>query len=186
MGTFLNHSLKSSEGPDEWLDFFALASSAFAVLESTPRIPGQDHLSDQQTFEKLLQIEKRLDVLNKLSGFRVVARHISNDKKTGRYHLITLDLEIMRARIQSYEPKDIDLASAEYSKKEAEITSGRNLQVVLVSSESIHALKMAYPSYFLDAELFSKQITMIRKQLEKLKGGYGTARRRPRPSLGGS
>lgn len=183
MGTFLNHSLKSSEGPDEWLDFFALASSAFAVLESTPRIPGQDHLSDQQTFEKLLQIEKRLDVLNKLSGFRVVTRHISNDKKKGRYHLITLNLETMRANIQSYESKDIDIASLEYSQKEAEISSGRNLQVVLVSSESINALKMAYPSYFLDAELFSKQIVLIRKELEKLKGNYVPVRRSIRTSL---
>lgn len=39
MGTFLEHSLKSSEGPDEWLSFFSLASSAFAILESTPRAP---------------------------------------------------------------------------------------------------------------------------------------------------
>ncbi len=186
MGTFLDHSLKSSEGPEEWLDFFALASSAFAVLESTPRVPGYDHLSDQETFEKLLQIEKRLDVLNKLSGFRVVARHISDDKKKGRYHLITLDLEKMRANIQSYEAKDIDTASAAYSTKEAEISSGRNLQVVLVSSESISALKKAYPSYFLDAELFFKQITVIRKQLEKLKGNNIAVRRGTRPSLGGS
>ena len=183
MGTFLNHSLKSSEGPDEWLDFFALASSAFAALESTPRIPGQDHLSDQQTFERVLLIEKRLDVLNKLSGFRVVARHISNDKKKGRYHLITLNLETMRANIQSYESKYIDIASSEYSKKEAEIASGRNLQVVLVSSESINALKMAYPSYFLDAELFAKQITLIRKNLEKMKRNYVPARRGARPAL---
>jgi putative GTP pyrophosphokinase len=178
MGTFLDHSLKSSEGPEEWLDFFALASSAFSVLERTPRIPGHDHLSDQETFEKLLQMEKRLDVLNKLSGFRVVARHISDDKKEGRYHLITLDLEKMRASIQSYEAKDIDTASAAYSTKEAEISSGRNLQVVLVSSESISALKKAYPSYFLDAELFFKQIAVIRNKLEKLKGNYVAVRRR--------
>lgn len=183
MGTFLDHSLKSSEGPDEWLDFFALAGSAFAVLESTPRIVGHDNLSDQETFEKLLQMEKRLDVLNKLSGFRVVARHISDDKKKGRYHLITLDLEKMRANIQSYEAKDIDIASAEYSKKEAEISSGRNLQVVLVSSESINALKMAYPSYFLDAELFSRQILGIRRRLEKMKGIYVPVRRVLRPPL---
>ncbi len=40
MGTFLDHSLKSSEGPDEWLDFFALMSSAFAIIEKTPMVPG--------------------------------------------------------------------------------------------------------------------------------------------------
>jgi hypothetical protein len=44
------------------------------------------------------------------------------------------------------------------------------MQVVLVSSESIIGLKKAYPSYFLDAELFSKQIKVIKKRLEKIKG----------------
>jgi hypothetical protein len=169
MGTFLSYSLKSSEGPEEWLSFFALASSAFAVLESTPRIPGYDKLSDQETFEKLLLIEKQLDILSQLSGFRLVTRHITNDKKKGQYHLITLDIDNKKARIQSYESKNIDLANTEYSKQEAEISSGKNLQVVLVSSKSIIALKKAYPSYFLDAALFTRQFITIRKQLEKLK-----------------
>ncbi len=169
MGTFLNHSLKSNEGPDSWLDFFALASSAFAILESTPRIPKFSHMSDQETFEELLSQEKSLDVLSKLSGFRVAARHIKDDKKKGHYHLVTLDLGEMMARIQSYEPKDIKQANIDYSIKEAEINSGKNLQVVLVASESISALKKAYPSYFLDAKLFAKQIENVYKQLENLK-----------------
>ncbi len=169
MGTFLDHSLKSSEGPDKWLSFFALASSAFAILESTPRIPQYSHLSDQETFEELLKQEKDLDVLNKLSGFRVAAKHIKDDKKKGHYHLVTLDLDSMKASIQSYEPKDINEANEQYSLKEAEVNSGKNIQVVLVTSESIGALKKAYPSYFLDAELFNKQIGNVGKQLIKLK-----------------
>ncbi|EHB5529226.1 TPA: RelA/SpoT domain-containing protein [Vibrio cholerae] len=168
MGTFLDHSLKSSEGPEKWLDFFALASSAFAILESTPRIPQFSELSDEETFLKLLQQEKDLDVLSKLSGFRVAAKHIRDDKKKGHYHLVTLDLDAMRATIQSYEPKDIHQANAQYSLKEAEVHAGKNMQVVLVTSESIAALKKAYPSYFLDAELFNRQIANVRKQLVKL------------------
>lgn len=169
MGTFLDLSLKSSEGPDKWLDFFALASSAFAILESTPRIPKFAHLSDQETLEELLRQEKLLDVTNKLAGFRVAARHIKDDKKKGHYHLIILDLDKMMARIQSYEVKDIQQANIDYSLVEAKVNNGENLQVVLVTSESIKALKQAYPSYFLDAELFSKQIVNVAKQLLKLK-----------------
>lgn len=169
MGTFLDHSLKSSEGPNEWLEFFSLASSAFAIIESTPRIPPYDKLSDKETFELLLKMEESLDVLTKLSGFRIVARHIKEDKKKGHYHLVTLDLEKMMVYIQSYEPKDIELANIEYSKKEADISAGKDMQVVLVSSETIKGLKKAYPSYFLDAEFFAKQIEMIRKRLAKMK-----------------
>ncbi len=169
MGTFLDHSLKSSEGPNEWLEFFSLASSAFAILESTPRISPHDKLSDKETFEKLLKTEEGLDVISKLTGFRVAARHIKDDKNKGRYHLVTLDLDEMMAYIQSYEPKDLEAANIEYSKKEADVHAGRNMQVVLVSSETISELKKAYPSYFLDAELFSKQIATIKKRLAKMK-----------------
>lgn len=168
MGTFLNHSLKSSEGPDKWLDFFALASSAFAIIESTPRIPQFEALSDQETFEELLKQEKSLDVIKKLSGFRVVARQIKDDNASGHYHLITLDLDKRMANIKSYELKDIEHANIDYSLKEAEAHAGRNIQVVLVTSESIKTLKKAYPSYFLDAELFSKQFENVQKQLDKI------------------
>jgi hypothetical protein len=169
MGTFLDLSLKSNEGPEKWLDFFALASSAFAILESTPRIPKYDHLTDQETFEELLKQEEALDVTNKLAGFRVAARHIKDDKKKGHYHLIILDLDKMTAGIHTYDSKDIQQANIDYSLVEDKVNKGENLQVVLVTSESIKALKQAYPSYFLDAELFTKQIVNVAKQLVKLK-----------------
>lgn len=168
MGTFLDYSLKSSEGPEKWLQFFALASSAFSILESTPRVPNFEHLSDQETFEELLREEKELNVLSKLSGFRVAANHIKNDNRKGVYHLITLDLDRRMANIQSFEKRMIDRANKQYSIKEEEIRNGKNLQVVLVTSESLHALKKAYPSYFLDSQNFAKQIEAVRRQLVKL------------------
>jgi len=173
MGTFLRHSLKSSEGPDEWLEFFSLASSAFAALESTPRIPQFSDLSDEKTFDLLLKKEKQLNVLNKLSGFRVVAKHITNDSKRGSYHLVTLNLDTKMANIKSYDARRVDLANEEYSRQEAEIKAGRNIQVVLVTSESISALKKAYPSYFLDSQTFARQIEVVRKRLDKLRGVRG-------------
>lgn len=169
MGTFLDHSLKSSEGPDEWLNFFSLASSAFAILESTPRAPEHDKYSSQEVFEMLLEKEKELDVLNKLSGFRVAARHIKDDKKKGHYHLVVLNLETKYANIYSYSPKEIEKANIQYSIMEERVRQGENLQVVLVTSQSIAALKKAYPSYFLDAQLFAKQISLVRKSLNKLR-----------------
>lgn len=165
MGTFLNLSLKSSEGPEEWLEFFSLASSAFAVLESTPRIQKYENLSDQETFELMLKKEKDLDVLSKLSGFRVAAKNIIDDKKKGKYHLITLDLDRRMANIKSYKAKDILQANIDYSEREREISLGKNIQAVLVASESIKSLKKAYPSYFLDSENFSNHIKSIKKKL---------------------
>ncbi len=168
MGTFLEHSLKSSEGPDEWLEFFSLASSAFAILENTPRAPAYEKYSAKGVFEKLLNKEQELDVLNSLTGFRLAARHITNDKNKGRYHLVTLDLDEKMARIRSFMPKEIDMANIEYSKMEKLVSSGKNMQVVLVSSESISSLKKAYPSYFLDAQLFAKKVALVKNECSKL------------------
>lgn len=168
MGTFLNHSLKSSEGPDEWLDFFSLASSAFSVLESTPRTPAYQGLSDQETFELLIEKERELNVISKLSGFRVVARHITDDRRKGKYHLVVLDLDTRMANIQSFEAKSVHIANERYSEKEEEVRRGRNIQVVLVASESIAALKKAYPSYFLDSQHFFKNLDLVKKRLKKM------------------
>jgi putative GTP pyrophosphokinase len=169
MGTFLDYSLKSSEGPQEWLKFFSLASSAFAILESTPRAPEHDKYSAQEVYQMLIDKEQELDVIGKLTGFRVVARHIENDKRKGHYHLIVLDLEKRNANIRSFTKSEVDIANIQYSEIEKDIKLGANLQVVLVTSQSIKALKQAYPSYFLDAELFIKQITSVKKNLDKMK-----------------
>jgi hypothetical protein len=169
MGTFLGFSLKSSEGPQEWLKFFSLASSAFAILESTPRAPEHDKYSAQEVYQMLIDKEQELDVIGKLTGFKVVARHIENDKRKGHYHLIVLDLDKRNANIRSFTKSAVDIANIQYSEIEKDIKLGANLQVVLVTSQSIKALKQAYPSYFLDAELFIKQITSVKKNLDKMK-----------------
>jgi len=169
MGTFLDHSLKSSEGPEEWLKFFSLASSAFSILESTPRTPEHDPYSAKEVFETLDRKEKELDVISKLTGFRVAAKHIDNDKRKGHYHLIVLDLDKRYANIRSFSQAEVDVANLKYSEIEKAIESGENLQVVLVTSQSIKALKQAYPSYFLDAELFIKQIESVRRKLKAMK-----------------
>lgn len=36
VGSFLNQALKSSEGPDEWLDYFRIIGAAFAIVEKCP------------------------------------------------------------------------------------------------------------------------------------------------------
>lgn len=169
MGTFLNHSLKSSEGPDEWLSFFVLASSAFSILESTPRVPEHDRYSEYEVFDMLLKKEVELNVLNKLSGFRVVAKHIESEEVNGHYHLITLDLDTRKARVKSYAKRDAYKANTDYSEVEELVSQGQNLQVVLVTSKSIATLKKAYPSYFLDAQLFAKQVSAVKKRFARMK-----------------
>jgi hypothetical protein len=48
---------------------------------------------------------------------------------------------------------DLNRASEEYLKIEREI-AGNNFDVVLVSAESLEALRRAYPNYYLDTTIF--------------------------------
>jgi hypothetical protein len=167
MGTYLEHSLKSSEGPKEWLDFFSLAGSAFAHLEKTPPVPGYEHLSSDQTYRNVVDTMGKLDVISKLAAFTIATKRVVTDKKQGAYHLVVLDLEKKQVRIHSYPKSDLEHANKHYIKIEREAQRDKHLQVVLVSAGSIKDLKKAYPNYFLDTRKFIDQLNVITKIANK-------------------
>lgn len=161
MGTFIDHSLKSSQGPTEWLDFFSLIGNAFAYIEKTPTIPKFNSLSQSDTFEKIRSDANSLQVITQLEGFSNVIANIATDKKQGSLHLVVLDISNKEVRIKTFPKSAIEEASVEYLKEETAITDVNKRQVVLVSSNSLDSLRKAYPSYFLDTQEFIKTLRMI-------------------------
>lgn len=170
MGTFLDHALKSSEGPINWLDFFSLCGSAFAFLENTKPIPKYEHLNEIETYQKTIEEANRLNIIERLQGFTIAAERIQTDKKSGSYHLIVLDLELKVVRINSYGKSELNQASKDYANVEKNISQGRDAQAVLVSAGPLDNLKRAYPSYFLDTKEFIINLNKIkrRSQLKQL------------------
>lgn len=163
MGTFLQHSLKSSEGPEEWLDFFSLVSSAFAHSERMPLVPGYEHLTKSQTFQKTKAHAERLGVREKLERFSSAVRAIpTTGKKRAAYYLVELELtgEDSNVKITSFARDRLEEANAQYSDAERNANS-TGAQVVLVSAGSIESLKRAYPNYFLDTHEFLTQLDKI-------------------------
>ena len=60
MGIFIDHSLKSSQGPQDWLDFFSLVGNAFAYIEGSPTLSKYDYLSKNEVFSKIKNDANRL------------------------------------------------------------------------------------------------------------------------------
>jgi putative GTP pyrophosphokinase len=170
VGTFLNISLKSSEGPGDWLDFFALVSSAFAHIEQTSLVPGYEHLSQHETFRKLVVDEERLQVRDRLSAFTLAVDEISGSRKKGSYFLLTLDPEERTLNLESYGRDSLEQANEDYLKAESEIQGGSK-QVVLVKAESVEALRNAYPNYFLDTQEF---MSIVNRKVFKQREVYYT------------
>ncbi len=177
MGTFLNHALKSSEGPEQWLDFFSLTGSAFAHIENCAPVPGYENLSDNETFEKVVAEEKRLRVQTRLSAFSVAAKEISIQSRQGSYHLVILDPQKMSVQIKSYSAANLGKAGQDYTDIEKRISAGLPIQAVLVSAGNIRNLRKAYPNYFLDSHKFILQLNKIEKALTKRSTGLAEARR---------
>ena len=69
MGTFLGQALKSRQGDQEWIDFFALTSSAFAHKENCAPIPRFVSMSATETYQAVAAAEEKLRALEKMRGF---------------------------------------------------------------------------------------------------------------------
>lgn len=168
VGTFLEHSLKSSEGPDEWLNFFSLISSAFAYLEKTSLVPGYAHLSREQTFHFALDAANRLGVRDLLLRYSSAVKAIPSGKARSAYYLVELDLtaDNKNVEITPFSLERLEEANALYSQVEQQIAKGKASQVVLVSAGSIDSLKRAYPNYFLDTHEFLRQMERLGRVAE--------------------
>lgn len=178
MGTFLEHSLKSSEGPEEWLDFFSLVSSAFAHVERMPLVPGYENLSRAETYTLTAEAAIRLGVIDRLKRYSTAVRAIPTTGTTrGSYYLVELQLtgDDTNVKITSFARDKLEEANKEYSEAEQRASSSLStpVQVVLVSAGSIESLKRAYPNYFLDTHEFLKQLEKITKHKLAINAWHG-------------
>lgn len=170
MGTFLDYALKSSEGPEEWLNFFALTGSAFAHLEKHPPVPGFENLTPLETLKLVVQKARQLKVQERLSGFGAAINAIHSDKRKGTYYLLVLDPVAKTLRFQAYSKERFDIATADYLKAEEQIVEGSQTQAVLVATASVEALRRAYPNFFLDTHEFLNVLKEIEGVVEKSEG----------------
>lgn len=154
VGTFLEHSLKSSEGPEPWLKFFGLASAAFASMEATPPVPGTPtDLRDLRA--RLSYAAVNLDVATTLSAYTATISFVEQASgKRAHYYLLQLDSAKGNLMIWQYAKHQLLLATEQYLKVEKEIADRPGAQAVLVSAESIAALRRAYPNYYLNTDRF--------------------------------
>ena len=80
---------------------------------------------------------------------------------------IVLDLEQRQVTISNFAKKNLEEANEKYTEIEKMMLDGKLLQVVLVSTDSIDALRKAYPNYFLDTQEFLSGLQKIKNELDK-------------------
>jgi putative GTP pyrophosphokinase len=161
MGTFLGQALKSRQGDREWIDFFAITSSAFSHMENNPAIPRYQDLSVEETTLAVANADKKLGALVKMSGLSAAVNYIAKERRGWSYHLITLNSLERTVQVQGYDREGFKQAMEDYAKFEKEAAEGKKIEPVLVSAGPIETLRRAYPNFFLDISGFVDIVSQI-------------------------
>jgi hypothetical protein len=156
VGTFIGAALKSSQGEDTWLRFFALMGTFIAMKEGSPCVA--DTPSDPDELRR--QLKEHAEQLKVIGHLEMYAAAIDSPERVGlkkdaNFFLMELDPSQRRIRVTGYKKNELAKASGDYLSVEKRIREGSvQIDAVLVSVNSFAALKQAYPNYFVDTHRF--------------------------------
>ena len=169
-GLITRTSLKSSMGSDEWLDFFKITSSLFAIKEKQPILKA--HIEKKYDMYCLMKLLYEANVTfnhsDTLKALRVSGIHAQKEHFKNGYYILNIDFQSKFVTIQAFSKDDENEASTAYSELEKKVTDEGNA-VVLVSVPKMKELQEAYPSYFLNTSEFIAAIDTMMEICKKLK-----------------
>lgn len=151
---FTGQALKSSGGEADWHRFFALMSSAIALREKQPLVPDTPTSKDELV-QELRSLTEKLKVVNALQGWSYALKQLPAKNVTEAVaFLVVLDTVAYTLATTGFKKEELPRATEAYLAVEKATASKPGTQAVLVSLDSIHALRSAYPNYFLDTNAF--------------------------------
>lgn len=151
--TFNKEQLKIGNGSPEWYLFFKYVGNEFARLEkSNTFLPRPKEI----VISEIIHLMKKLDVLQKFKFYTVSTELISSKKAS----LYLMKLDVINQKVSSlrFSSDESVKANEIYLKSEKEFKDDPNVHVVLIETNSVTALKKAYPNYFADSVLFLKNL----------------------------
>lgn len=155
VGTFTRQALKSSQGEDDWLRFFALMGSAIAVMEGTAPVPNTPFEVDALV-QELNEATNRLDAIGRLRAYGTAPQILeAPESKKNHFFLLELDASEMKLEITGYKGNQALNAADDYLAAEKRFSEqGAGGDAVLVSVDSLASLRRAFPNYYLDTNMF--------------------------------
>ena len=161
VGTFLGQALKSSEGERNWLRFFELVGSVFALHEGIPAGPGTP-AGRAALVGDTRKAEQRLQARDRLVMFRDALHVIGEDPamRQGAYFLLVVEPDRRRLTVRSCRRRELAAGIRQYQEEERRI-AGTTGDAVLVAADSLSSLRRAYPNYFGDTQTFVQEMTRL-------------------------
>ena len=170
MGMFLGESFKTGSGDNEWREFFALCSTAFAFAEKTPPCPQHEDIPIKEVYRRIRDLDNKLSARQHIKDLTRAAfainQHIRRRPIKRRLHYTIISLNLDKKEIAIWAFTRDQLNEANTKLVELEKRHG-NFDQVLVSVSNLMSLKAAYPNYFLDMDEFTSRIDVIIEELNK-------------------
>ena len=143
VSTFTGQALKSKIGSDDWKRFFALASSAFALLERRPIVPNTPNNPE----ELLRELRGYTEQITFVEGLQKAAESIENEN--GHIFLLQLDSQKRKVEITTFFNDELFAAQDAYLNVERSIQGNPAKQAVLVSVENFRFAPQGLSQFFL-------------------------------------
>jgi ppGpp synthetase/RelA/SpoT-type nucleotidyltranferase len=158
ISTFTGQALKSNVGDERWKRFFKLMSSEIALREKKPLVP--DTPTDRvKLVAELRELVETLQVQTAITGWGTGVQIISERAKSAHNYLLILDSRKRVITHIGFTKHEMQEAQRRYLAAETENGDKPWIQAVLVSVDSVSALKRAYPNYYLDSVAFSQAVS---------------------------
>lgn len=161
--------LKSSQGDSNWLLFFKVVSSLFAIKEQMPVLKDYRKYSMERLMTFCYKHDERYKFTETLKALRLSLKHVEDSKYDKELYLIVIKFDQGVVTVKGYDATQTILATTDYAIEEASAEEAKKA-VVLVSVNNIKNLREAYPSYFLDTSEFIEVLEIIKENC--LKRGY--------------
>jgi ppGpp synthetase/RelA/SpoT-type nucleotidyltranferase len=160
---YTRQAIKSSEGEEEWIEFFRLVSSAFARLENCPLVPNTPN-DEKELYLEIKKREADLKVIKVMRSWmqaiKVFEQKVKQTPKL-QYFLLELDIAGDRLSITPYTKDKEQQAIIDYAASEKKNSGKREYDVVLVGADTSTDLQKAYPNYFVDGGEFLANLKKI-------------------------
>jgi ppGpp synthetase/RelA/SpoT-type nucleotidyltranferase len=175
VGTVLGQDLKSGQGNPKWLRFFALMSAVIAKFEGCPVVP--DLPTDLiELRDQIKSLDKDLFARGMVQACNVLTKEYPED---AHYFLICLDPIELTLEVTTWPVEKSQAANAAYTATEQKYR-GTQVQVALVSANSLWEVEQAYPNFFLDTVYFSNMIAAVIGDKSAIGGGWSSGKTRPK------
>ncbi len=160
LGVIEHTHFKSGAGDESFKRFFKLCSALFSIYEKTPVLEELRGSSKEDLVAEFEELEQRLNIFTRLKEVTVATHRIlTKGQNQGYYQLLELNTKLGTVTVIPFAKDEAKDAGQMYTAKEVSLCP--DIMVVLVSVGDLTKVMQAYPNYFLDADIFIKELKII-------------------------